>query len=123
LVPQPRPEAHEKVGKPGDHADVQDVVLREVEAAPDRNAIAPRGILTFDEWDPATSRGRVGAPLLLLASRADRFTPFHAVEAYAAATPHARFVEVEGDHFEVYASPARERAADLAAEFLAGELH
>ena len=87
-----------------------------------RNAVAARGILTFDEWNPAESQGKVGAPLLLIASRADRFAPFSAVERYAAATPGARLAEIEGDHFDVYASPVRERAADLAATFLAREL-
>jgi pimeloyl-ACP methyl ester carboxylesterase len=87
-----------------------------------RNAVAARGILTFDEWNPAGSRGRIDAPLLLIASRADRFAPFSAVESYAAETPNARLVEIDGDHFDVYASPVRERAADLAAAFLAREL-
>src|SRR5262245_58487988 len=87
-----------------------------------RNAVAARGILTFDEWNPAESRGKIAAPLLLIASRQDRFAPFSAVESYAAATPNATLAEIEGDHFDVYASPVRERAAELAAVFLAREL-
>jgi pimeloyl-ACP methyl ester carboxylesterase len=87
-----------------------------------RNAVAARGILTFDEWNPARSRGAIQAPVLLIASRADRFAPFSAVERYASETPNASLAEIEGDHFDVYASPVRDRAADLAAEFLAREL-
>ncbi len=87
-----------------------------------RNAVAARGILLFDSWNPAESQGRLRAPLLLIASRADRFAPFTAVERYVAATPGASLAEIEGDHFDVYAAPVRERAAELAAGFLAREL-
>jgi pimeloyl-ACP methyl ester carboxylesterase len=83
---------------------------------------AARGLLAFDEWNPAGRRGGIDAPVLLIASRADRFVPFPAVESYAAATLNASLVEIQGDHFDVYASPVRERAADLAAAFLAREL-
>lgn len=44
------------------------------------------------------------------------------MESYAAATPNASLVEIEGNPCDVYASPVRERAADLAAAFLAREL-
>jgi hypothetical protein len=87
-----------------------------------RNAVAARGILTFDDWNPATTRGRIAAPILLIASRSDRFAPFSAVEAYAEGAANVRVEEIEGDHFDVYAPPLRERAAELAADFLRGEL-
>ncbi len=87
-----------------------------------RNAVAARSILTFDEYDPAPSAGEIRAPLLLVASRADRFTPFSAVEAFAARAPAATLVEIEGDHFDVYSPPVSARAAEIEAAFLAEHL-
>jgi hypothetical protein len=84
----------------------------------DRNAVAARSILTFDEYDPATRSAEVAAPLLLVASRSDRFAPFAAVEQLAARAPRATLAEIEGDHFEVYSSPVLERAAELESAFL-----
>ena len=87
-----------------------------------RNAVAARSILTFDEYDPATRSAEITAPLLLVASRADRFAPFAAVEQLAARAPNATLEEVEGDHFDVYASPLLERAAELEVGFLVEHL-
>ncbi len=83
-----------------------------------RNAVAARSILTYDEYNPAATAGSIRVPMLLLASREDRFTPFSAVEALAQAAADARLVELEGDHFDVYWPPARDRAAEAAAGFL-----
>jgi thioesterase domain-containing protein len=44
------------------------------------------------------------------------------VESFARAAPDARIEVIEGDHFDVYSPPLRERAAELAAEFLAAKL-
>jgi len=93
--------------------------------APDsryRNAVAARSVLTFDEYNPALQGEAVAAPLLLIASREDRFAPFAAVEAFAATHPNARLETVSGDHFDVYSPPVQGRAAELAAEFLGEQL-
>ena len=87
-----------------------------------RNAVAARSVLTFDEYDPATRTGDVAAPVLVLASRSDRFAPFSAAEAFARRARDATLEELEGDHFDVYAPPLRERAAARAAAFLRSRL-
>jgi pimeloyl-ACP methyl ester carboxylesterase len=87
-----------------------------------RNEVLARSIFTFDEYNPAVQAADLEAPLLLVASRADRFAPFSAVEAFARAHPRAVVAEIDGDHFDVYLPPVRERAAALAAEFLAAQL-
>jgi alpha-beta hydrolase superfamily lysophospholipase len=94
-------------------------------AGPDstyRNAVAARSILTFDDWNPAPRAGEIAAPVLLVASPADRFAPFAAVEAFARIARRARVERIDGDHFDVYASPVLERAADLESAFLAESL-
>jgi pimeloyl-ACP methyl ester carboxylesterase len=94
-------------------------------ASPDstyRNAVAARSILTFDEYNPATRSAEIEAPLLLVASRADRFAPFAAVEQLAARAPDATLEEIGGDHFDIYSSPVLERAAEIEVEFLAEHL-
>jgi pimeloyl-ACP methyl ester carboxylesterase len=83
-----------------------------------RNAVAARSVLTYDSYNPAATAASIRAPMLLLASRADRFAPFAAVEALAQTASAARLVELEGDHFDVYWPPARDRAASAAASFL-----
>jgi pimeloyl-ACP methyl ester carboxylesterase len=87
-----------------------------------RNAVAARSVLSFDEYNPVVQGEGLAAPLLLIASREDRFAPFAAVRAYAAAHPNARVAEIPGDHFDVYAPPVQPQAAELAAAFLAAEL-
>ncbi len=94
-------------------------------ASPDssyRNAVAARSILTFDEYDPAPRSAEITAPILLVASRGDRFAPFAAVEQLAVRAPNVTLDEIEGDHFDVYSSPVLERAAELEAAFLAEHL-
>lgn len=83
-----------------------------------RNEVAAHSVVTFDEYDPAVLAAGLDAPVLLLASRRDRMVPFEVVERFAAARPQARVEIFDGDHFDIYASPARERAADLAIGFL-----
>lgn len=87
-----------------------------------RNEVAARSILTFDDYNPAVQAADLAVPTLLIASRSDRFARFDAARAFAASHPHARLAEVGGDHFEIYASPHREEAARLAAEFLVDAL-
>lgn len=87
-----------------------------------RNAIAAHSVLTFDGYDPAIEAAPLGMPVLLVASRTDRIVPFDVVERFAVAHPKVRVETFEGDHFEVYSSPARERAAELATAFLAERL-
>ena len=94
-------------------------------ASPDstyRNAVAARSILTFDEYNPATRSAEIAAPILLVASRADRFTPFAAAQQLAGRAANATLEEIEGDHFDVYSSPVLERAAELEAAFLVEHL-
>lgn len=87
-----------------------------------RNAVAARSVLTFDEYDPSARAGEIRAPVLLVASRTDRFAPFAAVRAFADRVPGTTVETFDGDHFDVYDAPARERAAGLAAEFLTRHL-
>jgi pimeloyl-ACP methyl ester carboxylesterase len=87
-----------------------------------RNAVAARSLLTFDDYNPAVQGAALDRPLLLIASRGDRFASFAGAEAFAAAHPKARIAEISGDHFDVYAAPQRDEAARLAADFLAREL-
>lgn len=87
-----------------------------------RNAVVAHSVFTFDDYDPAPRAPEIRAPILFVASRADRFAPYAAVEAFAARAPNARVAEIDGDHFDVYAEPRAEQAASLAVEFLAAEL-
>lgn len=87
-----------------------------------RNAVAARSILTFDEYNPAVQGASLEAPLLLIASRSDRFASFEAAAAFAASHPAARLAEIGGDHFDVYDAPHRDEAARLAADFLSKQL-
>jgi pimeloyl-ACP methyl ester carboxylesterase len=87
-----------------------------------RNAVVAHSVFTFDDYDPAPRAAEIRAPILLIASRNDRFAPFSAVESFAARAPSAQIEPFEGDHFDVYSPPAADRAADAAAEFLAEKL-
>ncbi len=77
-----------------------------------------RSVFTFDDYDPAPRAVEIRAPILLVASRADRFAPYSAVEAFAARAPSARIETIEGDHFDVYSPPIADHAAEVAAAFL-----
>lgn len=106
---------------------VDDAAFAAVEKAtlPDstyRNAVAAHSPFTFDDWNPAPSAAALQVPVLLVASRKDRFAPFAAVEALAARNPNASIAEIEGDHFDVYSPPVRERALALETAFLARHL-
>lgn len=87
-----------------------------------RNAVVAHSVFTYDEWNPAPHARALKLPILLVAARGDRFAPFSAVEALARDAPNVRVEEIDGDHFDVYVSPRRERAAELAARFLALQL-
>jgi pimeloyl-ACP methyl ester carboxylesterase len=87
-----------------------------------RNWIAAHSVFTFDGYDPAIEAAPLGMPVLLAASRTDRIVPFVAVERFAVAHPKVRVETFEGDHFDVYLPPARERTAELATAFLAERL-
>jgi len=83
-----------------------------------RNAVLARSIFTFDDYNPAVQAAAIKAPVLLIASRGDRFAPFAAAEAFAKKHPNVTLEEIDGDHFDIYAPPRFERASDLAADFL-----
>ena len=87
-----------------------------------RNAVAARSPFLFDDYDPAAHTAKIEAPVLLIASRDDRFAPWSAVEAYAARSPNVEVATFTGDHFDVYAEPASTQAADAATAFLARHL-
>jgi pimeloyl-ACP methyl ester carboxylesterase len=87
-----------------------------------RDEIAAHSVWTFDEYDPARLATPLEVPVLLVASRTDRLVPFEVVLRFAAAHPQVRVETFEGDHFDVYSSPARERAADLATAFFTERL-
>jgi len=83
-----------------------------------RNAVAARSILTFDDYDPARQAAAIRAPVLLVASREDRFAPFEAAERFAAAHDGVSLATFRGDHFDVYAAPASDEAIGAALTFL-----
>jgi uncharacterized protein len=84
-----------------------------------RNEVAARSIFTFDDYNPALQTEALKAPVLLIASRDDRFAPFAAVEAFRKAHPTVTTVkEIQGDHFDIYLAPQSDQAAKLASEFL-----
>jgi dipeptidyl aminopeptidase/acylaminoacyl peptidase len=83
-----------------------------------RNAVAARSPFLFDDYDPAAHAKEIRAPVLLIASRGDRFAPYAAVEAHRAQGRDVEVVTFDGDHFDVYAPPAADRAADAALAFL-----
>ena len=87
-----------------------------------RNAVAARSIFMFDDYNPATHAARISAPVLLIASRTDRFAPFSAVQAYADRAQNVSVETFDGDHFDVYSPPAVTHAADAAARFLKARL-
>jgi pimeloyl-ACP methyl ester carboxylesterase len=87
-----------------------------------RNEVAARSIFTFDDYDPKTQAAALSAPVLLIASKQDRFAPYAAVEAFAKAHPNAVVQTIEGDHFDIYTAPQSEIAARTAAAFLAQNL-
>jgi alpha-beta hydrolase superfamily lysophospholipase len=87
-----------------------------------RNAVAARSILTFDEYNPAVQGVVLDTPLLVIASRHDRFARFEGAEVFVASHPRARLAEIDGDHFDIYAPPRRDEAARLAADFFVREL-
>jgi pimeloyl-ACP methyl ester carboxylesterase len=87
-----------------------------------RNEVVAHSIFTFDDYNPAVQAAAITAPVLLISSRADRFAPFAAAEAFAKAHPNATLVEIDGDHFDIYASPRVDQAAALAADFLVQHL-
>ena len=87
-----------------------------------RNAVVAHSVFTFDDYDPAPRAAEIRVPVLLVASRGDRFAPYAAVEAFAARAPAAQLETIEGDHFEIYASPIAEAVAELEAAFLIEQL-
>lgn len=87
-----------------------------------RNAVAARSIFTFDSYNPAKETAAITAPVLLIASRTDRFAPFSAVQAYADRAKNVSVETFDGDHFDVYSPPAVNHAAEVAARFLAAHL-
>lgn len=87
-----------------------------------RNAVAARSVFLFDDYNPAAHTDAIRAPVLLIASPADRFAPFAAVESYAARAPNVTVERFEGDHFDVYSPPASTHAGDAAARFLTRHL-
>jgi pimeloyl-ACP methyl ester carboxylesterase len=87
-----------------------------------RNAVVAHSPFTFDGWNPAEAAAAVRAPILLVASRRDRFAPFAAVEDLASQASDVTIAEIDGDHFDVYSSPLLETAAAIEARFLAERL-
>lgn len=82
-----------------------------------RNAVLAHSAFTFDAYDPSERVAEIRAPILVVASRGDRFAPFAAAEALAA-LPNATLAEIEGDHFDVYAPPRLDEVAAIHARFL-----
>jgi pimeloyl-ACP methyl ester carboxylesterase len=87
-----------------------------------RNEVAARSVLTFDDYNPLRQAAALTAPVLLIASKADRFAPYAAVEAYAKAYADVTVSTIEGDHFDVYTRPVARHAAEEALSFLKSHL-
>jgi pimeloyl-ACP methyl ester carboxylesterase len=87
-----------------------------------RNAVAMRSPFNFHGYDPSAHIAAIRAPVLLIASRTDRFAPFGPAQAYAASAPNVTLETFDGDHFDVYSPPAVTRAGDLSAAFLGHHL-
>lgn len=83
-----------------------------------RNEVVAHSIFTFDDYNPAVQAAAIKAPVLLIATRKDRFAPFAAAQAFARGHPNVILKETEGDHFDLYAPPRSIEAAELAAQFL-----
>jgi pimeloyl-ACP methyl ester carboxylesterase len=82
------------------------------------NRMAARSILTFDEYNPASSWAQVQSPTLIVATREDRLAPFAAVEAFASANENVTVETFEGSHFDVYVPPILSEAARIEIQFL-----
>jgi fermentation-respiration switch protein FrsA (DUF1100 family) len=87
-----------------------------------RNAVAMRSPFNFHGYDPSAHTAAIRAPVLIIASRTDRFAPFGPAQAYAARAPNVTLETFDGDHFDVYFPPAATRAGDVAAAFLGTHL-
>lgn len=87
-----------------------------------RNEVAARSVFTFDDYNPRRQAAALTAPVLLIASKADRFAPYTAVEAYAKAYADVTVSTIEGDHFDVYTRPVARHAAEEALSFLKSHL-
>jgi pimeloyl-ACP methyl ester carboxylesterase len=87
-----------------------------------RNEVAARSILTFDDYNPRRQAASLTAPVLLIASKADRFAPYAAIEAYAKTYADVTVSTIEGDHFDAYTLPVARHAADEALTFLKSHL-
>lgn len=87
-----------------------------------RNAVAARSVFLFDDYNPAAVSAAIRAPVLLIASKSDRFAPYAAVEASGARSPNVTVAAFDGEHFDVYSPPAFNQAATAATEFLTRHL-
>lgn len=83
-----------------------------------RNEVAARSLFTFDDYNPLRQAAALTSPVLLIASKADRFAPYTAVEAYAKTHAEVTVSTIEGDHFDVYTHPVAHNAAEEALLFL-----
>jgi pimeloyl-ACP methyl ester carboxylesterase len=85
-----------------------------------RNAVAARSVLTYDDYNPAIAIEKVSAPVLVIASRADRFVPFSAIEDFARRARGVVVETFEGDHFDIYSPPASTQAIARQVAFVQG---
>jgi pimeloyl-ACP methyl ester carboxylesterase len=86
------------------------------------NGVAARSTFMFDGYNPADGSAEIKAPVLMIASRTDRFAPFAAVQDYADRADNVTIETFDGDHFDVYSLPAIVHAADAATRFLTTHL-
>jgi len=87
-----------------------------------RNAVAARSMLTFDDYNPSRQASTISAPVLLIASRDDRFAPYASVEGFARGRDNVTVATFPGDHFDVYAPPAADTALAATRRFLREQL-
>lgn len=87
-----------------------------------RNEVAARSPFLFDDYDPAAHASSIDVPVLLIASRNDRFAPIAAIDAYRSRAANVAIAFFDGDHFDVYAPPAADQAGAAAVDFLQSNL-
>lgn len=87
-----------------------------------RNEVAARSIFTFDDYNPRVQAAALRAPVLLIASKTDRFASFAAAESYAKAHDNVDLVTADGDHFDIYLPPRNRTASEKATAFLQAQL-
>lgn len=84
-----------------------------------RNAVVASSMFNFKRYNPIAHTGELSIPILVVASRRDRFAPFAAAEKLKAKLRDVRLQTFDGDHFDIYSPPVATEVAALETAFLA----